>query len=107
MMAMLSNGQTYQGRFFQVTQETTVDDLSPLWVGWDGRRGWRGWGAWGPDQATLTTYSGRVLANLDGPAGHMRCTFRLVRPSEGMSGGGQGRCQLPDGAMIDASFPSA
>ncbi|MDB5459342.1 MAG: hypothetical protein JWO72_1083 [Caulobacteraceae bacterium] len=105
MTAMLSSGQTYQGAYFQVTRETTVDQLAPLWIGWDGRARWHGWGAWGPTQSTLTEYTGRVLANLDGPGGHMRCTFQLIRPAQGMAGGGQGRCQLPDGTMINATFP--
>jgi putative hemolysin len=30
-----------------------------------------------------------------------------VHPSNGMAGGGEGDCQLPDGKTIDASFPGA
>ena len=37
----------------------------------------------------MTTYTGRVVANLEGPNGtHMRCRFDLMRPSSGMAGGG-------------------
>ncbi|MFH8654723.1 hypothetical protein ACH37Y_18655 [Sphingomonas paucimobilis] len=46
-----------------------------------------------------------MLANLTGADGQMRCHFRLMRPSAGMAGGGQGRCQLPGGTIIDATFP--
>lgn len=101
-------GQSFTGRFFQITTETRYDDLGPLWVGW-GRR-WGGWPYWGYDggRSFMTHYSGRVLANLSSANGeHLRCNFRLVRPSAGMSGGGEGRCQGPDGAEIDATFPSA
>ncbi len=115
MNASLSDGSSYSGPFFQVTRETRVDELAPLWVGWGpgwGRhRGWggRGWGGgwdyWGPTQSVITHYSGRVLANLEGPGGHMRCRFTLMRPSSGMSGGGEGQCQLPTGARLDATFP--
>jgi hypothetical protein len=108
MTATLQNsGRAFTGRFFQVTSETRVDDLQPLWTGW--RRRWNDWPYWGNDfgPGFMTHYSGRVLANLIGPDGeHMRCNFRLVRPSTGMSGGGEGRCQNPDGSHIDASFPS-
>ncbi len=54
---------------------------------------------------TITHYSGQVLANLQGPAGYMRCDFRLMRPSSGISGGGLGTCQLPTGTIINAQFP--
>ncbi len=110
MTADLADGRRFSGRFFQITRETRVDELAPLWVGWRGpfgprmRRG--GWGYWEPSPRFITEYSGRVLANLAGPGGQMRCRFRLVRPSSGMSGGGEGRCQLGDGAVIRAHFPS-
>jgi hypothetical protein len=105
MTAMLNTGAVYRGPFFQVTQETRVEELTPLWVGWDRRRRWQGWDYWGPQQSYMTHYTGRVLANLEGPDGRMRCRFTLARPSAGMAGGGQGRCQLPSGTIIDADFP--
>ncbi|MBF5092425.1 hypothetical protein F1640_21265 [Novosphingobium sp. NBM11] len=105
MTAKLSTGVTYAGPFFQITSETTIEELTPLWTGWGDRWRWRGWTYWGPSQSTLTHYSGRVLANLTGADGQMRCHFRLMRPSAGMAGGGQGRCQLPGGTIIDATFP--
>jgi hypothetical protein len=104
MTAILSTGETYSGPFFQITQESRVDSLEPLWVGW-GRR-WPGWEPWWPSTEFVTHYSGRVVANLQGPNGtHMRCDFRLMRPTAGMAGGGTGRCQLPNGLTIDADFP--
>ena len=105
MTAMLSTGETYRGPFFQITRETRIEELHPLWVGWAGRGRWHRWGAWGPEEFRATQYTGRVLANLAGPRGQMRCNFRLIRPSSGMAGGGAGRCQLPDGAIIHADFP--
>src|SRR4029078_4465686 len=33
MVAQLSNGQVYQGPFFQITSESIVD-YDPLWNGW-------------------------------------------------------------------------
>ena len=124
MVAQLSNGQVFQGPFFQITQESRVD-YGPLWDGWGpyggfgsrwggwygGRwgyspwgRGWNGWGPWGPTQDTITHYTGRVLANLQGPGGFMRCDFRLMSPRSGMAGGGLGQCQLPTGTIIQAQF---
>jgi hypothetical protein len=107
MDATLSDGKTYSGQFFQITTNTTVDTLGPLWTGWGG--GWRGdWGYWGAGPQFVTHYSGRVLANLSTPDGqYMRCKFQLVHPADGMAGGGRGQCQMPDGKTIDATFPTA
>lgn len=110
MSAELSNGDRFQGQYFQITRNTRVDTLDPLWYGWGGpwRRPWRGWGYWGPETNFVTTYSGRVVANLEGANGtHMRCRFNLRRPTSGMAGGGIGTCQLPNGQRIDATFPPA
>ena len=111
MSATMPGGNTYRGRYFQITRNTTVDSIGPLWVGgWGGtgdRGGW-GWGYWdaAPSPDFITHYSGRVVANLAQPSGaHMRCQFRLAIPEEGMNGGGLGQCQLPDGTTIDANFP--
>lgn len=95
MVAQLSNGEVFQGPFFQITSES-VAYYDPLW---------NGWGPWGPSMQTITNYSGQVLANLQGPGGFMRCDFRLMRPSSGMAGGGAGQCQLPTGMIIAANFP--
>lgn len=116
MIARLSNGEVFQGPFFQITQESRVTDYGPLWSGWGPGFGWHrpfgsfgwgwgGWGPWGPYDQTITHYSGQVLANLQGPGGYMRCNFALMRPSYGMSGGGAGQCQLPRGTIIQAQFP--
>jgi hypothetical protein len=109
--ATLSNGKDYSGQFFQITKDTTVDSIGPLWGGW--HSGWGGFGPWDgwdsfPSDGFITHYSGKVVANLGAPGGdHMRCKFQLVHPSAGMAGGGRGQCQLPDGNTIDATFPKA
>jgi hypothetical protein len=104
MTARLNTGETYQGPFVQITRDTTVDELAPLWVGWEGA--WAGpWGVWRPGEAFLIDYTGKVVANLAGPRGYTRCRFNLLHPSRGMAGGGEGRCQLPDGTIIRAEFP--
>lgn len=108
MTATLSDAKTYSGQFFQITSNTAVDNLGPLWAGWG--PGWRrgGWEDWDPGPEFVTHYSGRVLANLASPDGiHMRCRFQLVHPSDGMAGGGQGECQIPNGQRIDAQFPKS
>jgi hypothetical protein len=109
MNATAPDGKTYDGQFFQVTKQTTVDTLEPLWVGWGGGRwGGFGWNDWDAGPSFITKYTGRVVANLGAPSGeHMRCKFQLAHPSSGMAGGGRGRCQMPDGQTIDATFPQA
>ena len=111
MNAAAPDGKTYSGQYFQVTRDTTVDSLQPLWVGWGG--GWRGgyrggfgWNDWDAGSSFITNYTGRVVANLGAPGGeHMRCKFQLASPTGGMVGGGRGQCQMPDGKTIDATFP--
>lgn len=108
------NGASYQGRFFEITQQTDQQSLGPLWGGWN--EGWGDWpyGGWGFDDGFdggnwsdfVTHYSGKVLANLSSPAGDaMRCRFELASPSQGMSGGGSGECQMQDKSVVDANFP--
>jgi hypothetical protein len=111
MSAAFQNGTVYTGQFFQITSDTRIDSVGPLWSGghpgWFGRGGWEYWDV-APTPGFITHYSGRVVANLSAPSGqHMRCSFQLAHPSSGLSGGGQGRCQMPDAKTIDATFPVA
>lgn len=102
---------SYQGRFFQITQQTRGEVLTPLWTHWN--RGWYDWPYWSgpvapPYPATqfITYYSGKVVATLEAPDNRrMRCRFHLVEPTRGMSGGGEGQCQLSDGRVVRAVFP--
>jgi len=94
MSATLADGTTYTGHYFEATNEISGDSF-----------GW-GPGPWGNATGSATNYSGLVLADLASPAGaHMRCAFRLVHPSSGMSGGGGGLCQPPNDNTIDVTFP--
>jgi hypothetical protein len=107
MVATLSDGSLYACSYFQITDNTTIDSLGPLWDGWGPGWGFGRWDYWDTGSEFVTHYSGRVVAILADPEGkHIRCKFQLARPSNGMPGGGLGDCQLPDGKTIDASFPS-
>ena len=109
MTATFGTGRVFRGSYFQITHETRVDHLDPLWDGWShtSRSGdWRYWDA-DRDSEFVRTYSGRVVANLHTDNGeHMRCRFNLISPQRGMAGGGEGRCQLSESAKeINAEFP--
>ena len=111
MTATLADGTTYSGSYFQITEETTLDNIEPLWDRWNA--GWAGSGGWGywnaaPSADFIKQYTGWVVANLATPSGaRARCKFHLVHPAEGIAGGGIGQCQSPDGITVDATFPSA
>jgi hypothetical protein len=107
-MVSRQNGleETYGGKFYQITNNSQIDTLGPLWHPW--HPAWTGWAYWdsAPDYALIMHYTGHVLANLAGPDGkRMRCEFQLIRAAEGMKGGGEGQCQLPSGKAIKADFP--
>ena len=95
---------TYQGRFFQITRETRVETLTPLWGRWP--YGWSDWRYGGPGlgDSFVTHYSGRVVATLESGSQYMRCRFQLSQPSRGMAGGGEGECQLNGGSTVHATF---
>ena len=107
MSATVASGKTFSGPYLQVTKQARTEDFAPMWAGWG--YGWRDW-AWGPpsaDTAFTTVYSNRVIANLKSDDGQrLRCHFNLNTPSDGMSGGGQGQCQLQNGGTVDAVFPA-
>lgn len=106
MSAGINNGVTFSGPFLQVTSTVRADALDPLWHGW--RRGWADWGYSGPFPASAfsTVYSGKVIANLQGPDDQrLRCRFHLNDPVAGMGSGGQGECQFNGGRTVQAVFP--
>lgn len=99
-------GGAFSGPFLQVTSSVCTDSFEPMWSGWG--RGWNDWGYWGmfPELAFSTHYSGKVIANLQGPgAQRLRCRFHLNTPAAGMGGGGQGEYQFNAGRTVDAVFP--
>lgn len=104
-------GAIFQGRFFQITRQTRAEMLSPLWTHW--HSGWYDWPYWGgpmsppyPTTQFITYYSGKVVATLESEGDQrMRCRFHLVEPVRGMSGGGEGECQLSGGRLVRAVFP--
>jgi hypothetical protein len=106
MSATLGNGAAFSGPFLQMTSAVRTDSLEPMWAGW--RRGWNDWNYWGaayPDVAFSTRYSGKVVANLQGPdSQQLRCRFHLNDPIAGMGGGGQGECQVTGGRTVNAVF---
>jgi hypothetical protein len=114
MSATLANGGLFTGPYLEITNTAQSTSFAPMWTGWS--PGWRDWGyggfggfgAFGGFDGTTTNYTGKVVANLQGPSSQrMRCSFVLNDPPSGMHGGGQGKCQVAGGATIDATFPHA
>jgi hypothetical protein len=110
MSATLSGGSVYTGPYLEITQTAQSSQFYPMWSGWT--PGWNDWGyglpGWGYGTGNTTTYTGKVVANLQGPGSQrMRCRFDLNDPLAGMGGGGQGKCQVAGGVTVDATFPRA
>jgi hypothetical protein len=102
MTATFANGETFTGRFFQITSNLT-DELGsqgPIWHQ-------EGLYDVGPELQYVAHYTGRIVADLSRPDGaQMRCRFKLMRPVDGMAGGARGECRLPDGLSVDTQFPA-
>ena len=119
-------GQTFSGRFFQITEQTRAEVLTPLWSRWP--PGWHDWPPLGrpwmvpqpypypypypyayPTTQFLTHFTGKVVASLESPEGpqQIRCRFDLVEPVRGMGGGGDGDCQFSDGRTVRAVFSAS
>jgi hypothetical protein len=108
----MPSGESFAGRFVQVTSTSTMDAVGPMWSSWSSPM-WNDWGPFGEtwvggpaDVRTFrTNYSGKVVATLFGDRGGvMRCRFRLVNPPGGMADGGTGECQLSTGGTLNAQF---
>jgi hypothetical protein len=98
--ATTPTGTQFSGTYLQVTSQATEEDYGPYYGEWVSP----GWGApWyqGPSDGFVTEYSGRVVAHLSAPTGQrMRCQFVLKDPVSGMTGGGEGDCQLSDNSTV-------
>jgi hypothetical protein len=112
MSATLPDGTAYTGPYLEITSTALSTQFSPMWAGWS--PGWADWGygfgPFGELDGTTTNYSGKVVANLQGPgpdSKRMRCRFDLNDPRSGMGGGGEGKCQVAGGTTVDATFPRA
>ena len=107
--ATFGTGRVFKGSYYQISRDSRVERLDPLWDGWKGSSRKSAWRYWAADSRGdfVKTYNGHVLANLHSEDGeYMRCRFTLKTPSRGMAGGGDGRCQLSEsGREINAEFP--
>jgi len=93
----LSDGETFKGKFAEESSSGFV-------TGFDTE----GTGATivhGETFETVESYSGNIDAILFGNKGHtMKCRFRAANSLIGLSSGGEGRCQVSDGRVIDVQF---
>ena len=102
MSATFPNGETFTGRYFQITSSLT-DELGPQGPIWHQE----GLYDVGPELQYVAHYTGRVVADLSRSGGaQMRCRLTLMSAADGMAGGARGECQLPDGLSVDAQFPA-
>jgi hypothetical protein len=106
MSATLADGTIFSGDYVEITRQAASPDVEPEWNRWDRGVSDLATEEEMPTFGASTLYTGRVLANLrDADGQRMRCRFHLNIPSQGMAGGGQGKCDLKNGESIDAVFP--
>ena len=100
----LADGVHYSGKYFEVVKTVDEGVYGPAWDGW--RTYWADWGTgthyeydW---SRFVEVYTGRVIANLRSDDGkvRLRCRFTIQKPLEGLTGGGNGDCQLSNGESI-------
>ena len=90
----LSDGETFKGRFAEESSSGFVTgfDTSGTIVRKEAFE-------------AVESYSGNIEAILFGNKGHtMRCKFRAANSLMGLPSGGEGRCQVSDGRVIDVQF---
>jgi hypothetical protein len=103
MSVTFGGGAVFSGSFAQLTSVARTD--LPESVGSEWRHSWSDSGPY-PTSAFARVYSGRVIADLEGPdAQQLRGRFSLNDPVAGMRGGGQGECHLSSGRKVQAMFP--
>jgi hypothetical protein len=106
MSATLADGTIFSGDYLEITRQAANAEVEPEWNRWDRVASDLATEEEMPAFGSSTLYSGRVLANLrSGDGQTMRCRFHLNVPTQGMGGGGQGKCDLPNGGSVDAVFP--
>jgi predicted small secreted protein len=93
----LSDGETFKGRFAEESSSGFV-------TGFDTEG--KGATIVHPEEfEAVESYSGNTEAILFGSKGHtMRCKFRANNSFRGLPSGGEGRCQVSDGRVIDVQF---
>lgn len=97
MQAAFPEGETFKGRF--------ADELSSGYITTFDTEGPKATIVHRQDFEAVESYSGNFEAILFGNKGHtMRCKFRAVNFMMGLSSGGEGRCQVSDGRVIDVRF---
>lgn len=113
MTATLPSGESFEGRYLQITSASSGDTLGTPWGGWGPWDPyWTDWGpygtAWvgGLDYASFVqNYTGKLVSTLFGNRGDtMRCRFQLANPIDGITAGGVGECQTSNGDKIEAQF---
>ena len=97
LIAKLSDGETFKGRF--------ADEASSGFVTGFDTEGREATIVHKEAFEALQSYPGNIEAILFGNKGHtMLCRFRPGNYLRGLPSGGEGRCQVSDGRVIDVQF---
>lgn len=93
----LSDGETFKGKYADESSSGFVTGFDTDGIG--------ATIVHGKTFEAIESYSGNIDAVLFGNKGHtMRCRFRAANSLMGLPSGGEGRCQVSDGRVIDVQF---
>ena len=93
----LPDGETFEGKFAEEASSGYITGFNATGTGATIMRG--------STFEAVESYSGNIEAILFGNKGHtMRCKFRSDISLMGLASGGEGRCQVSDGRVIDVQF---
>ena len=93
----LPDGETFEGKYAEEASSGYITGFDATGTGATIARG--------STFEALESYPGNVEAALFGRKGHaMKCRFRANNSFIGLPSGGEGRCQVSDGRVIDVQF---
>ena len=103
LFARIGDGESFEGEFVEMANARRCPDREPVAGPATGNA--PAMTRKRPEPVSVEDCAEEIEAELSGTQGHsMRCRCRLRDAVLGLSGGGQGVCEVSDGRVIDVRF---